>query len=146
MVALDTNLLVYAHNTASSFHAQAKAFVEKIMNEHDAEGQLRVCIPAQVLMEFLNVITWQRLESPLPLADATQIVQDYLDTGVAVLYPKPTQLSTLLNLLKDTTTRNKVFDVALAATLKDHGVSELYTVNTRDFDEFTFLKVLNPLA
>lgn len=146
MYALDTNLLVYAHNTASPFHAYSKTFIGDIMNTRDAQGQLAVCIPAQVLMEFLNVITWHRLEAPLPLVEATQIVQDYLDTGVTILYPQPTQLNTLLDLLKSVTTRKKVFDVALAATLKDHGVSGLYTVNIKDFEEFKFLDVTNPLT
>lgn len=146
MYALDTNLLVYAHNTASPLHTKAKAFIEAIMNKRDSEGQLSICIPAQVLMEFLNVITWHRLEAPLPLATATQIVQDYLDSGVLILYPQPTQLITLLDLLKSATTRKKVFDVALAATLKDHDISGLYTVNTKDFKELGFLDVKNPLA
>ena len=145
MYALDTNLLVYAHNTASPFHPRAKAFIEKVMNEQDAEGHLPVCIPGQVLMEFLNVITLHQLESPLSLHDATQLVQGYVDTGVTILYPKLTQLSTLLNLLKSVTTRQKVFDVALVATLKDHGNSGLYTVNTNDFKQFAFLDVQNPL-
>lgn len=145
MVALDTNLLVYAHNTGSSLHALAKAFMEKVMNERDAEGQLSICIPAQVLMEFLNVITWRNLEAPLPLADAIQIVQDYLDSGITILYPKSTQLNTLLDLLKSVKTRKKIFDVALVATLKDHGISGLYTVNIKDFEEFTFLDAQNPL-
>ena len=145
MYALDTNLLVYAHNTASSFHPRAKIFIEKVMNERDADGELSIGIPGQVLMEFLNVITRHQLESPLSLHDAAQLVQDYVDTGVTILYPKSTQLSTLLDLLKSVTTRQKVFDVALVATLKDHGISGLYTVNTSDFEQFTFLDVKNPL-
>lgn len=143
MYAIDTNLLVYAHNTASPFHPKAKAFVEDQLNKYDGEGKLTICIPAQVLMEFINVITWQRLENPLPLADATKIVQDYLDTGVTILYPQPTQLQTLLDMFKSITTRKKVFDVALAATLKDHSISRLYTVNTKDFEEFEFLEAKN---
>lgn len=145
MHALDTNLLVYAHNTASPFHSKAKTFLESVMSNRDEKGQLSICIPAQVLMEFLNVITWNRLEAPIPLSDATQIVQDYLDTGVTILQPQPTQLHTLLGLLNTATTRKKVFDVALAATLKDHGISGLYTVNTKDFEEFNFLDTKNPL-
>lgn len=96
-------------------------------------------------MEFLNVITRHQLGSPLLLHKATQLVQAYIDTGVAILYPKATQLTTLLDLLKSVTTRQKIFDVALVATLKDHGVSGLYTVNTSDFDQFAFLDVKNPL-
>ncbi len=145
MYELDTNLLVYAHNTASSFHAPAKAFVEQVMNMRDPKGNLTICLPVQILMEFLNVITWHRLDAPLSLTDAMQIVQDYTDTGVAIIYQQQTQLETLLDLLKTVTTRKKVFDVALAATLRDNGIPGLYTVNTKDFEEFTFLDVKNPL-
>jgi uncharacterized protein len=145
MYALDTNLLVYAHNVASPHHAKAKIFVEEAMNDRDASGDICVCLPAQVLMEFLNVITWHRLESPLSLIDAMKIIQEYLDTGITILYQKSTQLKTLLELLKSVKTRKKIFDVALVATLKDHGVSGLYTLNTKDFDEFSFLDVKNPL-
>jgi len=145
MYALDTNLLVYAHNTASPFHHRAKEFIERVMNERDAEDKLAICIPGQVLTEFLNVITRHQLESPLSLYQATQLVQTYLDTGITILYPKSSQLATLLELLKSVTTRQKIFDVALVATLKDHGISGLYTMNTGDFEEFTFLDVKNPL-
>jgi hypothetical protein len=41
-------------------------------------------------------------------------------------------IETLMDLLKSVTTRKKIFDVALVATLKDHGVPGLYTVNTKD--------------
>lgn len=64
----------------------AKAFVESVMNSRDEFGQLSVCIPVQVLLEFVNVITWQRLDSPLPLPIALQVVQDYLDAGVPILH------------------------------------------------------------
>ena len=70
MFAIDTNLLIYAHNTASEFNTDAKTFLEKVMNENDTQGNLSVCLPAQVLMEFVQVITWQRLESPLSLSKA----------------------------------------------------------------------------
>nr|VFJ73181.1 MAG: hypothetical protein BECKFW1821C_GA0114237_104618 [Candidatus Kentron sp. FW] len=145
MYALDTNLLVYAHNVGSPFHASARTFMERVMNTHGTDGRLSVCLPARVLMEFLNVITWRRLDRPLPLSDAVRIVQDYMDTGIVVLYHRPTQLETLVDLLGAATTRKRIFDAALAATLKDHGVPGLYTVNTRDFEDFTFLDVRNPL-
>jgi hypothetical protein len=63
----------------------------------------------------------------------------------AIALPQQTQLKTLIDLLKSVTTRKKIFDVALVATLKDHGIPGLYTVNTKDFEEFTFLDVKNPL-
>lgn len=54
MYALDTNLLVYAHNLSSPFHTKAKTFIEIVMNERDSTRKLKVCIPAQALIDFLK--------------------------------------------------------------------------------------------
>jgi len=143
--AIDTNLLVYAHNTASEFNGNAKRFLEKAMNQRDEEGSLSVCLPAQVLMEFVHVITWQRLKAPLSLSEAIRVVQDYLDAGITIIHQQDTHIRTFLELLRSVTARKKVFDVALAATLKDNEIAGLYTVNTDDFEEFGFLEVINPL-
>jgi hypothetical protein len=78
---------------------------------------------------------------------AIKVVRKYTELlRIPVIYPKPTQLQTFLSLLETTTTRKKVFDVALAATLKDNNVAGLYTVNVDDFKGFPFLQVENPLA
>jgi predicted nucleic acid-binding protein len=143
--AIDTNLLVYAHNIASEFHEEARAFLEKVMNERDEEGGLSVCVPVQVLLEFIHVMTWQRLQNPLSLSQAIRVVEDYTDTGVTIVHQRETQLHTFLDLLSTTTTRKKIFDVTLAATLKDNGIVGLYTANTADFEDFEFLEVINPL-
>jgi hypothetical protein len=115
------------------------------MNERDDEGKLSVCLPAQVLMEFIHVITWQRLEKPLSLSEAIRVVQDYIDTGILIIYQRETQIQTFLTLLSRVATRKKMFDVALVATLKDNGMSGFYTVNVGDFEEFDFLEIVNPL-
>lgn len=144
MFAIDTNILVYAHNSGASNHEAAKGFLQNAMNTKDENGKLSICIPSQVLVEFMNVITWTRLEAPLSLSDAKIVVEDYLNSDAEIIYPKPTQLVTLLNLLDSVESRKKVFDVALAATLKDNGIQGLYTLNTSDFEEFAFLEVKNP--
>ena len=145
MFAIDTNLLVYAHNKDSEFNEEASAFMEKVMNERDEEGNSSICIPTQVLMEFVNVITRQNLEKPLSLSEAIDVVQDYIESGVSIINQRETQIQTFLDLLSSVTTRKKIFDVALVATLKDNGISGLYTVNVGDFEEFYFLEVVNPL-
>ncbi len=99
LFAIDANLLVYAHNTDSKFHEKAAAFIEKVMNERDDDGKLSVCLPAQVLMEFIHVITWQRLEKPLSLSEAIRVVQDYIDTGILIIYQRETQIQTFLTFL-----------------------------------------------
>ena len=145
MFSIDTNILVYAHNTDSEYNERATAFLEKVLNERDEEGNFTVCLTAQVLMEFMNVITRQNLEKPLSLQEAIQVTNDYLDTGIKVINQRETQIRTFLDLLSSVTTRKKVFDIAIVATLKDHGISGIYTLNVADFKEFDFLEVVNPL-
>jgi hypothetical protein len=41
--------------------------------------------------------------------------------------------------------RKRVFDIAIAATLKDNGIQGLYTANPDDFKQLDFLDVINPL-
>jgi len=145
MFAIDTNLIVYAHNIASPYHKKAKQFAERVMNERNTEGQFMVCLPAQVLTEFVHVITWQHLEAPLSLREAVRIVQAYLDSGINIIFQRDTQIQTFISLSDMITTRKKVFDVAIAATLKDNHIIGLYTNNVDDFKEFDFLTVINPL-
>lgn len=51
MYAVDTNLVVYAHNADSAFHKPAKEFLENVLNTRDEAGNFQVCIPAQVLVD-----------------------------------------------------------------------------------------------
>ncbi len=95
--------------------------------------------------EFINVITRQTLLNPLSIDEAIDVVHEYLKTGVRVISHKEMQLQTFLTLLRTVPTRKKMFDVVLAATLKDHGIKGLYTVNTVDFEGFEWLTVINPL-
>lgn len=146
MFALDTNILVYAHNLASPFHQKAKIFVEQIIGEEDEFGNPVICIPLQVCAEFINVCTRQTIGKPLSIIEAVKEIRRYAEfLAIPILYPKPTQLKTFLTFLESTTTRKKTFDVYLAATLKDHEIEGLYTVNVEDFEEFAFLKIRNPL-
>jgi predicted nucleic acid-binding protein len=145
MFSIDTNLLVYAHNEDSQYNKRAANFLERVLNERDEEGNLSVCLTAQVLMEFVNVITRQNLEKPLTLSEVIKVVNDYLETGIQIINHRETQIKTFLDLLGSVTTRKKVFDIALVASLKDHCISGLYTANVPDFREFDFLEVINPL-
>ncbi len=146
MFSIDTNLLVYAHNKDSEFNRKAVRFLEKVLNDRDEKGNLPVCLTTQVLIEFINVITRQTIERPLSITSAIQIINDYYAGGVKILSQRDTQLWTFLELLSSVKTRKKIFDVALAATLKDHNITGLYTVNVDDFKEFDFLEVINPLV
>jgi predicted nucleic acid-binding protein len=147
MYAIDTNIFVYAHNVSSPLIQKAKSFLEHIVADINGTEKTAIVIPLQVWAEFVNVCTRQNIGKPLSIPEAIKVVRKYTELlRIPVIYPKSTQLQTFLTLLETTTTRKKVFDVALAATLKDNNVAGLYTVNVDDFKSFPFLQVENPLA
>ena len=73
------------------------------MNGRDEEGNLSVCIPSQVLMEFVNVITHQNLKSPLSLSEAIKVIQDYLESNILIINQRETQIQTFIELLSSVT-------------------------------------------
>ncbi|XOF33517.1 MAG: hypothetical protein ACL93V_16195 [Candidatus Electrothrix sp. YB6] len=84
---------------------------------HESDADALMPCPAKPGKKVLHYLRYQ---------EAADVVQDYLDTGVLVLSHKYTQLQkTFTTLLKTFTTRGKMFDVVLAATLKDHEVAGL---------------------
>jgi len=147
MYAIDTNILVYAHNRSSPWYQKARGFLKRILMELNGTEKTIIGIPLQACAEFVNVCTRQNVGTPLSIPEAIDILRLYTEVlEVPVIYPKMTQLETFLNLLETTTTRKKVFDVAIAATLKDNQIEGLYTVNVDDFKDLPFLQVENPLA
>ena len=70
MIAVDTNILVYAHRRDSAFHERARDCVKSL-----AEGPNGWAIPWQCVHEFLSIVTSPRIfKGPTPLESAlTQI-------------------------------------------------------------------------
>lgn len=143
--AIDTNILVYAYNTGSPFHQKASQFLLQKMTDFNEFGHLSICICQQTCIEFTNSITWQKLEKPLTIKQAVEIL-DYLENcGLKIIHPKPTQIQTHKELLLQSPSRKRIFDTSIAATLKDNGISGIYTVNSKDFQDYPFLTIINPL-
>lgn len=144
--AIDTNILVYAYNQGSPFHQKAGDFLLQKMTEFDEFGQLSICICQQSCIEFINSITWQKLEKPLTINQAIDIINYLQDCGLRIIQPnKHTQIATFSDLMKSHFSRKKIFDTAICATLKDNGIHGIYTANTKDFQDYPFLTVINPL-
>lgn len=96
MFALDTNILVYAHNLDSPRYEQAAGFVERVVRQRgERNGHHIVGIPLQVCVEFTNVITRNTIEQPLSLSEAIEVIRDYVDiVATPIIVPQPTQLRT----------------------------------------------------
>jgi len=59
VIAIDTNVLVYAHRAECAFHAQAFACIKRL-----AEGRQPWGIPVSCLHEFLSVVTNAKVFKP----------------------------------------------------------------------------------
>jgi len=141
--SVDANLLLYASDTASSFHPQALDWLEARFREPEI---LYLAWP--VAFSYLRIATHPRIfDSPLTPKEALANLQS-LKSQPRVRFLEETLdlLDVYSQLTVDLSVRgNLVPDAQLAAILYKHGIRRLYT-NDSDFRKFDFLDVRNPLA
>ena len=142
MIAVDTNLLVYAHREDAEFHDAALARITEL-----AEGAAAWAIPWPCLHEFYAIVTHPRIYAP-PSAPAKAIdqIEAWLESPTLTLLAESSDHWAALGpLLSAARVRGPlVHDARVAALCLQHGVKELWTVD-RDFGRFPALKVRNPL-
>jgi len=75
LIALDTNILLYAVDSSSLKHASGRKFLEENLSSGDPVG-----LPWPVLTGFLRISTNPRIQaSPLTALEAQAQVQEWLD-------------------------------------------------------------------
>ena len=81
VIAVDTNLLVYAHRADSVFHAPADRAIAGL-----AEGRASWAIPWPCLFEFYAIVTHPEIyRPPTPAADARIQIDYWLESPSLVL-------------------------------------------------------------
>jgi toxin-antitoxin system PIN domain toxin len=143
VIAVDTNLLVYAHREDSSWHESA---YEKVAGL--AEGRAPWAIPWPCVHEFIAIVTHPRIYSPpTPLTAAIDQVEAWMESpSLALLAETEGYWPELRSALEQGRIAGpQVHDARVAAICRDHGVRELWTVD-RDFGRFPTLTVRNPLV
>lgn len=143
MIAIDTNILVYAHRRDSAWHQAAAACVSEA-----AEGAAHWAIPWPCLHEFFAVVTRPRVFAPpSTIAEAVHQIEGWMASpNLIMLAETADHWTTLKGLLSaGRITGGAVHDARIAALCLQHGVSELYTAD-RDFSRFPALRMRNPLV
>ena len=143
MIAVDTNILVYAHREESPFHAAAVPCVAAL-----AEGPAIWAIPWPCVHEFLAIVTHPRIYAPpTPLARALDQVDAWLESPALTLLTESAAHWPTLRalLLAGRITGPRVHDARIAALCRQHGVRELWSAD-RDFSRFAGIVVVNPLV
>jgi toxin-antitoxin system PIN domain toxin len=142
VIAVDTNVLVYAHRADASFHSAA---LRRLLGL--AEGKAAWAIPWPCVHEFLAITTHPRIyDPPTPLAEALNQIDAWLESPTLVLLTESDQHWPELRamLLAGQITGPRVHDARIAALCRQHGVRELWSAD-RDFGRFPELNVVNPL-
>ncbi len=142
MIAVDTNILVYAHRVDSDWHAAANTRITAL-----AEGSAAWAIPWPCIHEFYSIVTHPRIYAPpTPLEQALDQIDAWLESPSVVMLSESVlhwaKLRELLILGR--IAGPMVHDARIAALCKQHGVAQLWSAD-RDFSRFTGIKVNNPL-
>lgn len=143
MIALDTNILVYAHREDSPHHEAAARALDEL-----AHGRAPWAIPWPCLHEFLAVVTHPRIyRPPTDLAVANEAVEALVAVPTVQLLSETSDHFPILADLMKTPglVGPKVHDARIAAICLGHGVDALWSAD-RDFSWFPDLRVVNPLT
>ena len=141
MILPDVNLLVYAVDETSPFHARARRWWDDTLSSTATVG---LCYPS--ILGFVRLTTNRRMfESPLSVDDVLDLVQSWLDQPHAVLLaPTGRHWPILSGLLRSSAAgANLTTDAHIAAYAIEHA-GTVYS-NDRDFGRFESLRWTNPL-
>jgi len=142
LVAIDTNILVYAHRADSIWYSEANAIVREI-----AEGPAAWAIPWPCIHEFYSVVTNPRIfKTPTPRHQAIfQIDAWLMSPTLELLRESTSHWARLSKLIESGKLQGpRVHDARIAAICISHGVRELWSAD-RDFSQMPALKTRNPL-
>ncbi len=142
MIAIDTNIMVYAHRQDSEWNRRAWELVKGL-----AEARHAWAIPWPCIHEFLAIATHPRIyDPPSSTKQALEQIEAWLASPALVLIGETTEYwSQLKSQIADGRVRGpEIHDARIAAICLSHGVREFLTAD-RDFSRFPSLMTRNPL-
>lgn len=142
MIAIDTNVLVYAHRADSTHHHRAASAIQSL-----AEGDRPWAIPWQCLYEFWAVVTHPRIYDPpsTPWQAMEQINAWRSSPSCRCLGELSTTAPAFDRLEAAQIRGPRVHDGHIALICLAHGVNEILT-NDRDFSLFPWLSIRSLMA
>jgi toxin-antitoxin system PIN domain toxin len=144
VVVVDTNVLVYAADADSPYHAACREWVERHRGRADAWYTTWA-----ILYEFLRVTTHPRvMRQPWSAPAAWGFVQALLASpGLGVLGPTQRHAEVAAQVIAELPhlAGNLFHDAHTAILMREHGIQRIITRDT-DFHRFPFLEAVDPLT
>ncbi|MBZ5727685.1 MAG: PIN domain-containing protein [Acidobacteriia bacterium] len=141
MIAIDTNLLVYAHRSGLPEHRRAQRAIEKACSQRNGWA-----IPAFCATEFWAVVTHPAHPAgPSPVGEARAFLEELSASGARVLQPHDGFVERLMRCACDLKIQGRrIYDLQIALVSFESGASELWT-HDRHFVSLPGLPTRDPL-
>jgi toxin-antitoxin system PIN domain toxin len=143
VLAVDTNILVYAADADSQFHVPCRDWLERQRARPDAWYTTW-----GIIYEFLRVTTHPRvLRRPWSAPAAWEFVTVLLASpGLGILVPTQRHSDVAGEVILELPylAGNLLHDAHTAILMREHGIGRICTRDT-DFNRFAFLEVIDPL-
>jgi toxin-antitoxin system PIN domain toxin len=143
VIAVDTNVLVYAHRRDSRFHDEAARAIASL-----AKGPTNWVLPWPCVHEFFAVVTHPRIYDPpsSPEQALVQIKAWQRSPFIRFVAESPDHLDAVSELVTKADVRGpQIHDARVAAICLEHGVTDLITLD-RDFARYPALRTRSLLS
>lgn len=138
MIAVDTNVLIYAHRAEMDLHHAAVSELVGL-----AEGEDLWALPVFCVTEFLRVVTHRRVfNPPSTTTEAFDFIKSLTGSPTCVVVrPEAAYIEHLEAVTRQANARgNLIFDAQIAALCREHGIATIMT-HDQDFKRFDGLQV-----
>jgi uncharacterized protein len=143
MLSFDTNILIHSLNPASIFHNSAIEFLAKHLS--NPKQRIAICdyVPVELYVHLRNPVV---MATPLKASAARDLVTSYWAIPTVMRVENANVMDQVWEqVAAPNMARRRIFDLRLGLTLRNAGVTEFATANTKDFQGIGFSKVWNPL-
>lgn len=138
-IFFDTTILVYAHD---EFEPKKRQICKELSDEV-FEGRKIGIVSNQVLAELFSVLT-TKMRKPIDAGIAEKIVQNFIESEnwIKINYDEKTVKVAMFTSRNNNTT---FWDSLIAETMKENGITKIYTENEKDFKKISGIRIINPL-
>jgi uncharacterized protein len=139
VIIVDANILLYAYDLNSPYHARASEWLDGAMDRREELGFAWV-----TLMAFLRIGT-SRFFTEISMTSACEVIERLTwESNVEIVAPTAKHWPIFKDLLLHSQlSPNMVTDAHLAALAIEHNA--VLCTNDRDFTRFAGLKLMNPV-
>ena len=132
---LDSNILIYAYDKSEvKKYPIAKELIKGLWKNND------LVLSIQNLVEFYSIIT-SKIDKPLEIDKAKQIVLDYID-GFEILRYNENTIIEAINV--QAIYKIPFWDALIVATMEENSIDTIVTENEKDFKKINWIKIINP--